>query len=289
MTDGSGDGSPDPRPPKRRAVVTAFMNMKGGVGKSTMAANAGWFAAYYRNLRVLLVDLDPQFNLSQYILGPKVYSNIIEENAETVNAIFRDEDRPSSLIDIIKEVVNWRDGSCLHLVPASLDLAWTVRRYVTARTQVLRNYLNDVREEYDIIIIDCAPTESFLSTAIYQATDYIFVPVKPEFLPTIGLALLLQSIEQHKRDHPDEPVPEMGGIVFNDTGEHAEHNRSRAQVRAIAKENGWYVFKNEVSHSNSYPAGARAGKPIFLTDNARSWKKEEFNRFGSEFLERAGF
>jgi chromosome partitioning protein len=48
------------------------------------------------------------------------------------------------------------------------------------------------------------------------------------------------------------------------------------------------VFANEISHSDSYPAGARAGKPIFMTENARFWKKEEFSRVAEEFFERVG-
>lgn len=274
----------------RRAVIAALMNMKGGVGKSTMTANVGWFAAYHRNLRVLLIDLDPQFNLSQYILGARGYEKLLDELAPTIESVFRNTqsgDKPTSSGEVIRPVANWKDGSCIHIIPASLKLAWAMR-YVTDRAHILRDYIEDIRDQYDLILIDCAPTESILSTATYLATDFIFVPVKPEFLSTIGLPLLLQSIREFQNTHKNAAVPELGGIVFNDTGEKVEHDRSRDYVRGIADENKWYVFENEVSHSDSYPAGARVGKPIFLTENARSWKKEEFNRVASEFLERMG-
>jgi chromosome partitioning protein len=285
------DSDSDPRDgASRRAIIAALMNMKGGVGKSTMSANFGWFAAFHRNFRVLLVDLDPQFNLSQYILGVRGYERLLEENAPTIEAIFRDSNnggRPSSLVPVIREVVNWDDDSCIHLVPSSLELAWSMK-YAVDRPHLLRDYLNDVRDRYDVILIDCSPTESILSTAAYLATDYVFVPVKPEFLSTIGLPLLLRSIKQFQENFKNEPIPEIGGIIFNDTGEKVEHNRSREFVKDIAARNGWQVFQHRVSHSDSYPAGARIGKPIFLTDNARSWKKEEFNRVAAEFLEKAG-
>ncbi|GAA0570747.1 ParA family protein [Caenispirillum bisanense] len=274
----------------RRAIIAALMNMKGGVGKSTMTANVGWYAAYHRNLRVLLIDLDPQFNLSQYILGARGYEKLLDEGSPTIESIFRDSksgNKPDSLAEVIRPVANWNDGSCIHIVPASLELAWAMR-YATDRAHILRDYIDDIRDQYDLVLIDCAPTESILSTATYLATDYIFVPVKPEFLSTIGLPLLLQSIREFQNTHKNAPLPELGGIVFNDTGEKVEHDRSRDYVRGIAAENDWYVFENEVSHSDSYPAGARVGKPIFLTDNARSWKKEEFNRVAGEFLERMG-
>jgi len=63
------------RSPTRRARIVAIMNMKGGVGKSTLATNLGWHAAFGRDRRVLLVDLDPQFNLSQYVLGTAVMNS----------------------------------------------------------------------------------------------------------------------------------------------------------------------------------------------------------------------
>ena len=75
---------------QRRAIVAALMNMKGGVGKSTVNANFGWHAAYRHDARVLMIDLDPQFNLSQYILGTKGYELVLEEQAPTIEVLFKD-------------------------------------------------------------------------------------------------------------------------------------------------------------------------------------------------------
>jgi chromosome partitioning protein len=274
----------------RRAVVAALMNMKGGVGKSTMTANFGWHAAYRHDARVLMIDLDPQFNLSQYILGTKGYETLLAKQAPTIEILFKDSKeggKPKSLTDVIRAVAEWDDGSCIHIVPASLELAWTIRR-VNERAHMLRDYLNDIRDRYDLILIDTAPTESILSTAAYLAADYIFVPVKPEWLSTIGLPLLDRSLKEFETTYKNEAKPEIGGIIFNDTGDTTEHDHARSDVRKLAKSQGWYIFKNEVSHSNSYPVGARLGKPIFLTDNARAWKKAEFDQVAAEFLERIG-
>lgn len=271
--------------PSRRARIVAMMNMKGGVGKSTVATNIGWHATFARNLRVLMVDLDPQFNLSQYLLGAAGYEKLLKEKKPTVERLFRDASGGPQ--NIIQCVVEYRDGSCLHLIPANLELAWTIKTAVE-RAHVLKNYLNEVRGEYDLILIDCAPTESILSTAAYHAADYVFVPVKPEFLSAVGLPLLLRSMTEFGNVHPDESVPEIGGIILNDTMDKSQHDQSRRDVRFFAKENKWPIFKNELSHSESYLAGARLGKPIFMTDNARVAKKEELGRVGDEFLERIG-
>lgn len=184
-------------------------------------------------------------------------------------------------------VVDYDDDSCVHLIPASLELAWTIK-YAVQRANVLRDYLLEVKEDYDLILIDCSPMESTLSTAAYFAADYIFVPVRPEYLSTIGLPLLVRSMRGFSQDNLTEAPPELGGIIFNDTYGKSEHDKARATVRQIASENDWYVFNNELSHSESYPAGARAAKPIFMTEKARSVKKEELNRVGAEFLERIG-
>jgi chromosome partitioning protein len=273
---------------QRYAVITAVMNMKGGVGKSTLSANLGWSGAYTQNLRLLLVDLDPQFNLSQYILGQEGYEELVNIEGPTVADLFKERVRSAPPAkDLVREVKQWDDGSCLHIIPASLELAWSMR-YAVNKPHVLRDCLNELRSEYDLILIDCAPTESVLTTAAYLATDYIFIPVRPEFLSTIGLPLLLRSIEEFKGTYRNEDVPQVGGIIFNDASNKPEHNRSRQFVREIAEKNGWYVFENEISHSDSYPKGARYGRPIFMTEYARDDKKSELSQVTGELMGRVG-
>ncbi len=270
----------------RHAVIAAFMNMKGGVGKSTITANIGWWTAFKKDLRVLMIDLDPQFNLSQYVMGQRGYEELIEKKRPTISALFDSarSGRKVSLKKLICAVKEWSDGSCIHIVPASLDLAWSMR-YAVDRPHVLRDQLEEARSEYDLILIDCAPTESVLSTAAYLAADYVFIPVRPEFLSTIGLPLLLRSLKEFKDTWMNEEAPQIGGIIFNDSGDKSEHARSRQFVRDIADQNGWYVLENELSHSDSYPSGARVGRPIFLTDHARHWKKEELDDVAKELMD----
>jgi chromosome partitioning protein len=150
---------------------------------------------------------------------------------------------------------------------------------------ILANFLDDVRSQYDIILIDCPPTDSMLTTAAYLASDSVLIPVKPEFLSTIGLPLLVRSLEDFQDIHRSHSIKVLG-IVFNAASEKLEHERSRATVRKTAKEHGWYVFKNEVSFSDSYPKGSRLGRPIFLTEYARNNKKRELYAVGNEFLAR---
>lgn len=280
------------------SVVVSMINMKGGVGKSTLTFNLAWYAAWQKNLRVLAVDLDPQSNLSQYFLGARKYVEMLDKGASTVVEIFEQFSAPSSssgapkLVEpgeIITALQSWDDGSLIHLVPSRLELSWTLKN-PTEKAQLLPKFLSKVQSEYDLVLIDCAPTESILTTAAYRSSRFVFVPVRPEFLATIGLPLLARSLEEFKIMHHDQEL-EMGGIIFNDmrrTGRPPEQTTSKKEVTALAKKHGWPVFKNVAHHSDSYPTGSRAGTPIFRTDYAQYYVKNEFSNVANEFLRGVG-
>jgi chromosome partitioning protein len=274
---------------QRAGTTVALMNMKGGVGKSTLTANLGWYCAYQKDYRVLLVDLDPQFNLSQYVLGTNAYEGHLESRKGTVLDILEqgsppgNSDREVSPQTVIAPVRSWDDGSGIDLVPSSLQLSFTLRN-PTGKEYLLSNFLDEVRSSYDLILIDCAPTESILTTAAYLASDSMLIPVKPEFLSTIGLPLVVSSLADFTRSH--RKTVEVLGIVFNAATDKIEHDRSRSFVRKTAKREGWYVFRNEVSYSDSYPKGSRVGKPIFMTEYARGTKIADFNAVAEEFYDR---
>jgi chromosome partitioning protein len=112
--------------------------------------------------------------------------------------------------------------------------------------------------------------------------------VKPEFLSTIGLPLLIKSLEDFQLEHRNQEI-DIAGILFNAVMENKiEHQKSKHDVMTLAKKNQWYVFKNEISYSDSYPKGSREGKPIFLTGYARWDKLNQFEALANEFLGRVG-
>ena len=281
--------------PHKLAETIALVNMKGGVGKSTLAYNLGWHAAWFRNKKVLFVDLDPQFNLSQMLLSDLGYESHLEDGGKTVLHIF-EQLTPGAITgkrteglkpeDVVVQHVEWDDGSGLSIIPSQLELAWTLKN-PHGKEQLLADFLEPLTTEYDLILIDCPPTESMLTSAAYLASDYILVPVRPEFLSTIGLPLLVRSIEEFHKGHKDKTV-ELLGIIFNGLGQKREHERSRAYVESVAGENGWHIFEGELSLSDSYAKGSREHKPIFQTPYARTEKKEEFKEAADQILGRAG-
>lgn len=151
--------------------------------------------------------------------------------------------------------------------------------------------IKDIENEYDLILIDCAPTESVLTISAYLSSDWLLVPVKPEYLSTIGLPLLVNSMQDFKKDYVDygNKNLELAGIVFNAASDYLpEEAMAKDTVKTIAKNNGWYVFKEGVEYSRSYPKGAREGKPIFRTSYSRWNKCFNFERFANEFAQRVG-
>lgn len=279
------------------AKKVSLINMKGGVGKSTLTINLAWhFAAMSRwNKKVLVVDLDPQFNASQYLIGQTPYREILDKNIPTIWNVFEQltylpgVPKPSPLdpTKVVYNVKKFHAGSCIDLIPSRLELAFSLRN-PGQKEGLLAKLLSKIEDKYDLILLDCAPTESFLTMAAYLTSDYILVPVKPEYLSSIGLPLLVNSMEEFKKHHEDYNL-ELAGIVFNATSNYVpEEIKSKEEVKAIAKKNGWYVFEHEVSYSRSYPKGAREGQPIFRTSYSRWNQAARFQAVAEEFAQRIG-
>jgi chromosome partitioning protein len=289
--------APEPEGDRNVAITVAVVNMKGGVGKSTVTAQLGWYCAQRKGKRVLLVDLDPQFNLSVYVLRPDRYEKLITDQHKTVLHIFERmtpeaiTGKPMQKIepaDVVVNVISSYNGRRkLDIIPSQLQLAWTLKTPTPGKERMLNDFLDDVRSDYDLILIDCPPTESMLTMAAYLASDQILVPVRPEFLSTIGLPLLVRSLDEFRGLYRGRKI-ELMGVLFNASGAKDEHYLSRESVKETAAANGWYVFKNEVTFSDSYAKGSRKGSPIFATAYARSWKVQDMVDVAEEFVRRAG-
>ena len=273
-------------------TIVSLLNMKGGVGKSTLTVNLAW-QFYYFGKRVLVVDLDPQFNASQYLLGGEDYKKLVEKQAPTTWDIFEQHTsipgatkKPFDPAKVIHSVRQSRN-SCLHLIPACLELCYTLRN-PTGKEQLLAKFLAKEATEYDLVLIDCPPTDSLFSTAAYHASSFVLVPVRPEYLSTIGLPLLARSIREFREQHENSSL-EVAGVLFNSTSDYQpEEGRSRREVTALAAKLGWHIFPTSIGYSRSYPKGAREGRPIFLTSYSRGHHATTLQTFARELAGRIG-
>lgn len=246
------------------ATVVSLINMKGGVGKTTLAAQLA-HAADQKMLRTLAVDLDPQANLSQTLLSPEKYVKHLREKKPTVVQVFEQysppteeyaSPKPVDIHDVILKKAGYRSRTKLDLIPSRLELSHTLKN-PTGKERRLAKALAQVSQEYDLILIDCAPTESILTEAAYYASRYVLVPVKPEFLATIGLPLLARSIGDFKTENDDQAL-DIVGVVFNHSSTYStgpEGKSSIKEVQAETKKHNWPIFNTHVRYSGSYAKG----------------------------------
>lgn len=272
-------------------IVISLINMKGGVGKTTIAAQLA-HAADKDDFRVLAIDLDPQSNLSQSLLGFKNYASHLRQKLPTVAQVFDDyvapkgdsgAPRPIDLNDVIIKGAGYWSDSTLDLIPSRLELCRTLKN-PTGKERRLAKALARLGDRYDLVIIDCAPTESILTDAAYFASRFVIVPVKPEFMATIGLPLLARSISEFRLENDDHEL-DIAGLAFNHSSVYStgpEGRKSMKEVRELASEHQWNVFDNHVTYSASYAKAAREGTPLSQTSYAHGSVIKEFEKFKDE-------
>ena len=278
------------------ATCVSLINMKGGVGKTTIASQLAWYATFDLNMKVLLIDLDPQANASQSLMTPETYVTYLDGGGLTVADVFEQftptrtgTGSPQLLTpeEVIYNRITYQDGSLLDIVPSRLELSWTLRN-PTGKETLLPRFVAKVENKYDLILIDCAPTDSILTDAAYHCSRYILVPIRAEFLASIGFPLLNRSLDAFRMRHEDKII-EVCGLVFNDYqrgGSKREHQLARQDVEAKAVEYGWHVFNNDIPSSDSYYRAARDGMRIGETKGAHQPVKDEFSAFAEEFFGR---
>lgn len=278
------------------ATVVSLINMKGGVGKTTLAMQLA-FAAGAKRLKVLAVDLDPQSNLSQASLGVKAYVEHLKTEKPTVIQVFEGYMPATSAtggptqVDpdkvILKQITGKHEQ--VDLLPSRLELCRTLRN-PTGKERKLVKFLARVQTEYDLILIDCAPTDSILTDAAYFASRYLLVPVKPEFMAVIGLPLLARSLKSFNTENEDHHL-DICGIVFNQSSSYSTGPETRTSIRdvtEVAKAEGWPIYAHRVDYSASYAKSAREGKSIGRTSYSRGTTIRNFEAFSDEFFKSVG-
>ena len=274
-------------------VVISVINMKGGVGKSTLAALLCRYASRSLSLNVLAIDLDPQANLSQAFMGP-AYRAFLSEGRPSIVEIFNGylpssstKRSPSALSIGEVAVSSPRVGSeSLQIIPSRFDFSDNLIGALRPDPKVLARCLSDNFQEKDVVIIDCAPTESILTRAAYHASGLILVPVKPEFFATIGFPLLQQSLAKFRSENRGHTI-DVAGVIINNAFYHGgndggpEKSRALREILAEARENEWPVFNNQIPHSRGFPKMMR-GDFNYL-GNAT-----EYVHFAKEFFDAVG-
>jgi len=237
--------------------IVAVANQKGGQGKTTSTLALGTALAE-RGYRVLIVDLDPQASLTSAAgiepeaLDITIYTAFTQYMAEATVPAYADLARPL--------------GPSLALLPSSLDLALAEMDLHNAvrREYVLAEILAVARDDYDIVLVDCPPSLTWLTINALTAAQQVLIPVVPEFLAARGLGQLLGTIGRVKRNKLN-PSLEIVGAVLTMVDMRTAHGRHVAErIRAFLA--GQAPVLGEVKRSIRASEAAEAGESLLRYD-----------------------
>jgi len=221
-------------------VVISFINLKGGVGKTTCCANiAGELAR--ENRKVLVVDADAQANISTLLMGPARYREKFrlnhqssEDYTNTLYQIFLDameEDENNKKFNfeaaiiksVVKRKIQGRETNPLthlDLLPAThhlMKLEQQIVNYVRSRFAILNRFLDQIKNQYDFILIDCPPNIYTTTHNSLYASDFYIIPTIPDSLSITGIPLLVYSLNKTieiKKEERNSTV-KLAGILVN--------------------------------------------------------------------------
>jgi len=233
--------------------VIATANMKGGVGKTTITVNIATCLAKNHGKKVLVLDLDSQISATLSLMSPVDFAKR-RKNRKTfrylLDQIINPEPEAKFTIgDIIQPQICNLTG--LNLLPGDIDLydEFVVSEMLHNQSVALgeqdfetiwnrfervliRDILEPIRNEYDFILLDCAPGYNLLTRSALATSDFYILPARPEPLSVVGIQLLERRIAQLKESHEHEAKIDikMLGIVFSMSNANLLNGRYYKQV-----------------------------------------------------------
>ena len=247
--------------------VVSIANQKGGVGKTTTSVNLATVLAL-KGKKVLMIDADPQGNATSGLGSNK------EQELSTYDLLIDDEVKAEDII--VKSQVKRLD-----LIPSNINLAGAEIQLTAliSREYRMKNKIDEVKDNYDFIIIDCPPSLGLITLNALTASDSILIPVQCEYFALEGLGELIKTINIVKMSTNKSLTIEGALLTMYD----ARTNLSNQVVTEVTKYFGTKVYKSVIPRNVKLSEAPSYGVPITLYD-PRSKGAKSYEKFAKEFI-----
>lgn len=247
--------------------VISFINMKGGVGKTTLCKEIGYTFFKKEKKKILFIDTDPQSNLTQSLFLKYKIKDENEINTgkndkykttnKSIQKLFNESSIEAVKKDEIIEVLQKNEDSELAIIPGTLSAVFLNRSNdVSAMESAIHNFIDTYKleEYYDYIMIDCPPTYSLYTIAAILPSDYYIIPVRPDAYSVLGIEMLEKVIARIKSTNSiyfkDRTIENLG-IIFSaiDSGK----EELAEMVKEAEKLNDKHFFEEYFTYSAKHP------------------------------------
>ncbi len=249
------------------AVTISLINMKGGVGKTSLTVALAEFMAIEHKLRVLVIDLDPQSNASACLMDLQKWKRA-NMRGQTIMRLFLDtfEDLKvfSPAETLVKKASNIGDGvEGLDLIPSGVELMDLQDSLLSVCTNegnqapiyLLRDALEDMMPNYDIVLIDCPPSLGLITQNGLAISDYYLIPVIPETMSTHGIPQIVARINRFNRQNGFQ-VQTLGLVTTRYREQNSDHALNLRVLRAGAQKKDYTRVFDTIIHESAIAANA---------------------------------
>lgn len=239
------------------AKTIAVCNQKGGVGKTTTAVNLGIGLARM-NYKVLMIDADPQGDMTT-CLGCVNNDDITNTFAYLMREYTNDNE-----VEVREGILHHEEG--VDYIPSNIELSALEMQLVTAmsRERVMKNLIDNVKDDYDYIVIDCMPSLGMITVNALTAADSVIIPVQAQYLPAKGMMQLIQTIQRVKKHI--NPELNIDGILITMAGRRDNLSKDITGTIKDGFGNHLNIYDTVIPNGIAAAYASTTGKSVFNFD-----------------------